>query len=365
MTITSHLIPLKASLESINLDPNNPRFWTGTAKPVPITRFCEQAIQDRALERMQSHDLASLMSSIEANGFLPMDRLVVQKIPNSKPLAYFVLEGNRRLAACKELLNDHVNGDCELAPQVLESIQIFEVLEYIGSETNMAWALQGVRHITGIRDWPPEQQAKHIADLMASEDISATQAGKRLGLTGHKPGRIVRSYFALQQLRENEEWGDRATTKHFSMFEEACKSPKIRTWLGWNDAARKFTNADAVADFYRLFLGPEENDGEEVTPQLSQAIQIRHLSEFLEDDDLMDRLRSDIDFSVESAWAEHKQESGATATWEEQRRKLRSAIRALKHIPANALIDHREEAIALLERGISHFQKIRDLIPED
>lgn len=90
---------------NLYLDPNNPRF-TDLLNPVPMARAREHGVQERAKSRIleSKHDVAPLKESIQTLGFLPADRLVVLRLPADD--GYVVIEGNRRLAAVKSLLDD-------------------------------------------------------------------------------------------------------------------------------------------------------------------------------------------------------------------------------------------------------------------
>jgi hypothetical protein len=70
---------------------------------------------------------------------------------------YVVIEGNRRLAAIKSLLEDHKNGEADLTEVVQASIREIPVLVIdepeLAKREHFARVLQGVRHLSSIRPW--------------------------------------------------------------------------------------------------------------------------------------------------------------------------------------------------------------------
>jgi hypothetical protein len=79
MTYNNELKEIKISLESIYLDPNNPRF-SDNKKSIPEEKIIEERIQIKAMENMEKFDIESLAKNIEINGFLKIDRIIVRKI---------------------------------------------------------------------------------------------------------------------------------------------------------------------------------------------------------------------------------------------------------------------------------------------
>jgi len=110
------LSPISINLEQLLLDPNNPRFGElgEPFDPVPEGRFAEAPVQREAYDRMKSgnFEVAELRDTIKTLGFLPMDRIVVSFWRDSAvdDRKYVVIEGNRRIAALKWLVNLHDTG---------------------------------------------------------------------------------------------------------------------------------------------------------------------------------------------------------------------------------------------------------------
>jgi hypothetical protein len=105
-------------LDSILLDPNNPRLiGLDGFEGVEERRIAEKSIQENThnkLNSVRAIDQESLSASIEKSGLLGVDRVVIRPIPDKDEggnALFVVVEGNRRIAACKTLLLQHKSGE--------------------------------------------------------------------------------------------------------------------------------------------------------------------------------------------------------------------------------------------------------------
>ena len=68
-------------INSIFLDPNNPRFVEGTFK-IPLENIPEPDVQKSCEEQiLKLEDLSDLKESIKKVGYIPVNSIVVKKIP--------------------------------------------------------------------------------------------------------------------------------------------------------------------------------------------------------------------------------------------------------------------------------------------
>ena len=150
-------------LEHLLLDPNNPRFVGVDWVFVPDQEAVEPTAQAEARRRLIAHhDIEKLRQSIEANGYLPIDRIVVRAISGDR---YIVLEGNRRVCAAKEIGGFSDDGE-KLPNDVMDTLKVIPCLIYTGDNTGneAAWIFQGIRHISGVNEWPAFNKAKLLVD---------------------------------------------------------------------------------------------------------------------------------------------------------------------------------------------------------
>lgn len=90
-------------LDCLLLDPNNYRLQEVSGYvSVASERFQLEQVQKTTLLRLQDEGLRELQKSIVANGFLPIERIVVSPYPEADG-KYLVIEGNRRVAALRGL----------------------------------------------------------------------------------------------------------------------------------------------------------------------------------------------------------------------------------------------------------------------
>ena len=173
-SLVKTITKIETHIDNLFLDPNNPRFVSPEWEYISEDNIMKPAIQDNFTGKLISgFGIEKLASNIKINGFLKIDRVVVKKI-NGTEDKYVVLEGNRRICASK-MICDFAKTNSELPDDVVDSVTNIECLEYIGTDPKAAWIFQGLRHISGITDWPPFNKAKLLVEQMASDDLTLTQ----------------------------------------------------------------------------------------------------------------------------------------------------------------------------------------------
>ena len=284
------------TLDQVYLDPNNPRF--GFERHLPDSRIHEDAVQQHARELIEREiKIDDLKASILRYGFSPTDPIVVRAFAKDK---YVVLEGNRRVTTLKKLTEAHDNGEVQIDKPILDSMKKFHAFVYEGKNPDIVWLVQGLRHMSGIKEWPPLQQATFIAKI-ENQIKSKPREGrgrapglpsvaKAAGVSTAAAGRLLRSYYAFNAARDDEEHGENIGDDKFSVFSEAVfKIDALKTWLGWDDTARKFTNDENLKKFLS-WITPQDDGGE---PKVSRAVDARDvLPAIVTDKDLLDRFES-------------------------------------------------------------------------
>lgn len=276
--------------DQLLLDPNNYRFHDLTGyRPVSRARYAEPGVQDRALQFLRdtaSFDLNALRDSIISNGFVPFEQIVVETYDGEgENTRYVVVEGNRRTAAIKTILADHEGGALNLPESVLESLQQFTVIEIVGTDAeraNYQKTLMAIRHVAGIREWGPYQQARLVVEMYDKEEGAFGPVAQRIGINSREVARRYRASKALEQMEKDEEFGDHADPKLYAFFHEAVSQPKVREWLQFSDETYAAENAEARKLFYEL-LTPREIDGVKMPAKLQSANpQVRQLKDIVD-----------------------------------------------------------------------------------
>lgn len=309
-TISDFLSPINLSLDQLLLDPNNPRFSElGEAlNSIPEARFAEEKIQSATKEKMKSSifDVSELKDTIKTVGFLPMDRIVVRKWNGTSPDTkdrYVVIEGNRRVTALKWLIDLHDNGKETFTQGQLDNFTKLDALildDKVAPET-ATLILPGLRHVSGVKEWGAYQKAKAVHALRKA-GLSPQEAAQSLGLSTRAANTSFRCFLALEQMRADDEFGEYATPKMYSYFEEVLKRPDVKLWLNWSDDGEQFLNQERLKEFYGWMVPSDEEDA---SPKLPEAKSVRDLGIIVKDEQALNVFRSP-DGSLSRALAKYE-----------------------------------------------------------
>lgn len=252
---------IELPLQQIYLDPNNPRFTVADWAYIPAAHWAKSDVQEVAQRRLLADfDVEKLRMSMEVNGFLPIDRVIVKKFAEDK---YVVLEGNRRICAAKLIGQFAIDGS-NVSQAVLDSLSTIPCLQYTGTDDDAAWVFQGLRHISGIVEWSAFNKAKLLVEQMEKDSLGLTQVGKRFGLTPHGAGQWVRGYYAFNQARQSSDYINEVDERSYPYFQELFgrSSAPIREWLEWNEDKYEFANKLNLDEFIS-WLYPRPDSGSE------------------------------------------------------------------------------------------------------
>ena len=329
------------SLDQLLLDPNNYRFLDmADYVRVEPERFHEDSVQRRVLSLVRKDgrdELRALKESIQTNGYLPIEALVVRSYPHREGL-HVVIEGNRRVAAMRWLIDDRDAG-ADVSQQLLDSFNSLKVIA-VDPEApeyeKVRHVLMGLRHVSGIKEWGGYQRARLVADLVDEQGFGIGDAAKAIGMTPHEANRRYRALKALHQMQEDEEFGPQAKPEMYRLFHEAVAQPKVREWLGWDEDRYAFTNEDLTHEFYELLIPYMPEDEEEVSrardPIIRSYKDVRSLREIIGDPDA-ERSLLDPEQSLADALAIARA-SWASSNWLPR---LLAASTALDQIPVETL----------------------------
>ena len=336
-------------VSQILLDPNNPRLLDlePQALRVPDERMGEPRVQEHVFDQMmeRSLDVRPLKRSIRQLGFLKMDKVVVRDLETNQ---YVVVEGNRRVAAVKSLLEDHETGRDTLPGELLQQLEQLDVLVLSGPVDEAMrdqWLLQGLRHISGVKAWGPYQKAKALETLVQEMGYDCRQAAEAVGLGPTVAARALDALKALELMQEDPEYGEFAIPEMYSYFEEIMRRPALREWLGWYRGGDwqdcGFDSQDNLSLFY-AWISP--TDSEE--PKINRALDLRELAKVIGHDDALEELIRPDGTLVRALAMTLESEA---PDWE---RHVCRAITALQSIPSNIL-----ESLTIPQQDL-----VRDLI---
>lgn len=348
----NQLTDKNVSPSELLLDPNNYRFHDFDRYiEADEERFNESTVQDSAYNKLKEQEsLRSLKQSIKTNGFIPVDKLVVRPYHHNEDDRdlYVVIEGNRRLAAVKWLLEDHRAGATvpELVLQSIESLPVLVAEESMQDEVFRA-SLMGIRHVGGISEWGGYQRAKLIGEMRDELGLDPQEIGERLGLTTHEVTRRYRAISCLRQMREDEDYGTFVTSGMYKLFHEAVSIPVLRKWLewveDWDNDRLGFMNEERKRQFYALLTPTIEEGEDDRPPKITTYLQVRKLREIISNEEAR-RLLFDSNRDFEDARSIIIEEERSKA-WIEA---VRDAVRALDTIGVRELKDMTEDDLDLL-----------------
>jgi hypothetical protein len=359
LELASVLSPKAINLDNLLLDPNNPRFSElgEEINLIPELRFNDDKVQSNTFAKMKDpvFGVSELRDTIKTLGFLPMDRIVVRKW-KGMPEKYVVIEGNRRVTALKWLIALNDTGKETFNEQQLGNFTNLECL-LLNDDVAPEMAhliLPGLRHISGIKEWGPYQKAKVIVALRNS-GMSPQETAQSLGLHTRTANQAYRCFKALDQMQNDEEYGEFATPKMYSYFEEILKKPTIKQWLGWNDNTEKFENNDQLLEFYSWIV-PSENSE---SLKLPEALSVRDLGKIIQDDSAMKVFRSPdgtLLHALVKFHAEHPEE------WIPKISAANSALKSLTPDKLRKMDEVSHKAIEDLQETIAQVLKDREAL---
>jgi len=341
-------------VESIYLDPNNPRFWNEVSRrAVPDERVSQPAVQQRTGTEIDQFGVSELYGSMLRSGFLLLDRIVVRPLKDESD-RYVIVEGNRRFRSLSKLRSDIQAERVEAAEEIGEEVlgdflkrtASIEVLVYEGSDTqDISWIFQGIRHISGIKAWAPAQRAKLVADQIDHHGSSFSKAAQQFGLSSIAVGRMYRAHRALRQMELDEEYGGRVKNDYYSLFYETVKNAAMRTWLEWDETRREFQNLENLRRFYAWISPCEDHGGRRRIHDPHQVKDVAYLIENCHNTLLAEFegfTRTIHDAKLAATAEDHKDKD-----W---RQSMRAAELMLGELPQSAIADDADEFLRYLRR---------------
>ncbi len=281
------------------LDNRNPRFYGEELNKDFINglEVSDPRLQEYLRQTIfNKYNVQDLVSSIVEVGFLRLDPIIV--VPEGD--LYRVVEGNRRLSAIKTIHGDIKRKTISVSSDVYESISEIEVVNLKeGYDESLVWMLQGIRHVSGIRDWGPFQQAELIKALYNSRGMTYKQIGSIIGLSPARVSTILKAYCGVTQMMESEDWSQYATPDLFSHFEQAYVRAPIRDWLGWDKETSQFMNSEGLELFYNWIV----NDDASIPREKLKSRDVRDKLPFvLENQEARELMLSD-EVSIDEAYS--------------------------------------------------------------
>jgi hypothetical protein len=224
MAITTKTVDIKELL----FDPQNPRLPELLGKnQTEIFRFL---VDDIGIE--------DVLQSIAASGMIEGDPIIARETEDKKH--FYVIEGNRRLAALK-LLNGEKIRDGEQEPKVPDvtparRASFGKVNIQLGWPESEIDAYLGYKHVTATREWPPEAKARFVIGRVKGDFSPEKLAdfAKKLGTTPPTLRRWVVAFLTLEQAKKAGLFDpqEAPSKRYFGTFYTLLGSQQVQTFLG-------------------------------------------------------------------------------------------------------------------------------------
>jgi hypothetical protein len=249
-----------AKLEELFFDPNNPRLIGDFDEDAPEKIF-RYLITDVGVE--------DLLESLSASGLFDADPIIVRDKPGG---GYYVIEGNRRLAALKLLVGQRPDDGLPIPaiPQVSADIsKTFNPIKVQSGWTpELLQAYLGYKHVTSSREWSPEAKAKFVF-THSGGNFSTETLRKFAKSLGTKFPTLKRWLIAYLTLKQAEKAGifdpDTAPSKgYFGTFYTLLGGLQAREFLNLQDdpIAKDPVPGDRLiplAEFIKWTIGTKES----------------------------------------------------------------------------------------------------------
>ena len=288
-------------ISELLLDNKNPRLPENAAN----------MSQAELLELMErDFDLLPIGKSLADNGFFVEEPLIV--IPKEGQKKFIVIEGNRRLAALRLLVEVETRqrSHFKLAWDELakNSKPLTRIPVIVHANRDDLTSILGFRHISGIRKWDPRSKARYIHDLIEKRGPRANfeEIARELG---SRPASIRDNYVAYRAyVQASEKFGIDTSEleENFSVFYRALGNMNIQTYIGLNKkpelpAKLRYPISDKKAESLKDVIEFVHGTSEKPTPIINDSRQLTKLGAVLVSPEALKTLR--IGRNLDEAYA--------------------------------------------------------------
>jgi len=218
-----------AHIEQLFLDPLNPRLGRNVASA--------KLTQPKVMIQMQDWALDELAVSFLESGYWPQEALLVVKELIDGKQSLVVIEGNRRLAALKQL-KVAIDGKAtssrwkDIARSGKAPANLFNRVPYILIDSRKdVQAFLGFRHVTGIKEWRPAEKAQYIAQLIEVGKMSYEQVMRKIGSKTPAVRQNYITYRLLLQMEGHEDIELGKVEEKFSVLNLSLRTIGVRKYL--------------------------------------------------------------------------------------------------------------------------------------
>lgn len=234
-----------------------------------------------------------LMISIVSNGYWDYEPLIVLSSGDK----YITIEGNRRLAAVKILLDPSLIEDN--IPSAIEErrtkslLSTLEKLPAVVVEKRQeAWEYVGFKHVNGPAKWGSYAKAKYIAEVHNDYGIPLKDIAFQIGDTHNTAQKLYQALMVLEQADKKNIYKKddvQASRIYFSHLYTGLQRNGIRSYLNIQEADKETTdpvpveNEKKLGELLEWLFGSKRNNTQAVVR--SQNPDLKRLDNVLQSPD--------------------------------------------------------------------------------
>ncbi len=145
----------------------------------------------------ETMDVKELVMSIAASGFFQHEPIIVAHEDGQN----VVIEGNRRLAAVKVLLDPQLAKEIDAdVPKISRSSRdALDTLPVLMDTRESAWRYLGFKHVNGPAKWTSYAKARYISDVHRVFGIKLEEIAGQIGDTHRTVQRLFRGLMVIEQ----------------------------------------------------------------------------------------------------------------------------------------------------------------------
>jgi transposase-like protein len=255
-------MPIKTQpveVQNLLFDPHNPRL------PSEIGNS-EKEIFRYLVDEIGVDDL---LNSIASSGVIEGDPIIAR--PAEIAGKFYVIEGNRRLAALK-IINGQKIADGQTEPNVPTisadiAASVKKITIQTGWDEDQLEAYLGYKHVTATREWSPEAKARFVLNRCKSDfsNENLTKFAKRLGTTLPTLRRWLVAFWTLRQAEQIGAFdpSKAATKRYFGTFYTLLGSQEVQKFLALEsenltDTPVPNDHIGELAEFVRWTIGTKK-----------------------------------------------------------------------------------------------------------
>lgn len=247
----------------------------------------------------EAMDVKELVLSMAASGYFEHEPLIVSQESGRN----IVIEGNRRLAAVKVILNPELIN-VPLLPDIadidLSTKSTLHELPVLTSTRKDAWRYLGFKHVNGPAKWRSYAKAQYIAQVHKEYKIPLEKIARQIGDTHKTVQRLYRGLKVVEQAEEEKVFSREDTKRNHFAFSHIYTGLDYRgisdflSLKDLNEITTKFVPDNKLGELKELcqwLYGSKQSNIEPVVQ--SQNPHLRQLDDVIQNREALAALRAD------------------------------------------------------------------------